>query len=136
MALQRKSPLPVGRYWVDCDVKLQPTLDTYFRDNAANVQVETTQDIPATSDHPAREFYIFNVKAPVPWNAVTFGFPTIATAAVQSAQDTAQEPPPPPDPMVQLEGYLDSAGSFFKLAIGGVLLAGVGALYSRLKTKG
>lgn len=117
----RANPLPVGRYWQDFFGDSRDKFATWLLQNSASVQAETTQSFDPTSDFPAHDFYIFNVKAPVPWDAVTFGFPTIADATVKSSDDTVQRPPPP---KTGEETVTDAANAISKYAFWGVLAIG------------
>jgi hypothetical protein len=130
MALERRNPVPIGRYWVDVfdQVSTHPATkgqntQTAFRDwlrrNASTVKSESTQSFDSK---PARDFYIFRVTAPTPWEGP--GFPEVAPAAVQSSADTAQRPDPEKDPLDQLGDALGSASSTWS---GLVLAVGVGA---------
>ena len=129
MALERRNPVPPGRYWVDVfdQVSTHPAThgqntQTAFRDwlrrNAATVQSESTQSFDT---EPPRDFYIFRVLAPTLWEGP--GFPEVAPASVQSSADTAQRPDPEKDPLDQLGDALGSAGSqasalVFAVAVG------------------
>ena len=133
MALERRNPVPAGRYWVDVfdQVSTHPATkgqntQTAFRDwlrrNSATVKSESTQSFDTT---PARDFYIFRVSAPTKWEGP--GFPEIATPAVQSSADTVQRPDPEKDPLDQLGDALGGAGSAASALLFAVA-AGVGVL--------
>lgn len=109
--------LPAGRYWVTAFGDKQAILNSYFRDQAANIHVETTEDIESTSDFPAGSFYIFNVSSPVPWPATQVGFPTIAPQSVHTIADTSSRPPVPPSGTQQLEDALEAG----KKALSGIV---------------
>ena len=89
MTLERRQPLPVGRYWLD----LRPgTLDTFRNWAAANLQRVQIERFEA---HGGVTFTIFQIVKPITFDQRTFGFPTIATPDVQHAADTATRPPVP-----------------------------------------
>jgi hypothetical protein len=90
--LMRTNPLPAGRYWLDVFGDNRDKMSTWLKTNAASLQVEDTESFEATTDFPARDFYIFSVKSPAPWDAVTFGYPTVADSSVKSSNDTVQKP--------------------------------------------
>ena len=133
MALERRNPVPAGRYWVDVfdqtsthpATKGQNT-QTAFRDwlrrNAATVKIDSTQSFDTK---PARDFYIFRVTAPTLWEGP--GFPEVAPAAVQSSADTVQRPDPEKDPLDQLGDALDDVGGATSSLILAVAV-GAGAL--------
>lgn len=115
--------LPVGRYWVTAFGDKQAILNAFFKDQAANIHIETTEDIESTSDFPSGSFYIFNVSAPVPWPATQVGFATIAPQSIQSLADTVSRPPVPPSGTKQIEDAIEAA----KKALGSVVtIAGYG----------
>lgn len=123
-ALMRQNPLPPGRYWIDTFGDNRDKMVTWVNTQGAAVQVADTESFDATSDFPARDFYIFQVKNPVPWDAVTFGYPTVADSTVQSSDDTVQKP------QVESSGEIlqNAADTVTKIAfwsavvIGGVLV--------------
>lgn len=90
--LMRQNPLPAGRYWIDTFGDVRDKMVSWVNAQGAAVQVEDTESFDATSDFPTRDFYIFRVKTPVAWDAVTFGYPTVAPAGVKSSDDTVQKP--------------------------------------------
>lgn len=133
MALERRNPLPRGRYWVDVFdlVSTHPATDgenmqAAFRNwlarNADTVRVESTQSFDT---EPARDFYIFRVLDPVSWEGP--GFPEIATDGVQSSADTTQRPDPEQDPLVSLQESLDGVSSGTKSVLTAVAF-GVGLI--------
>ena len=96
MALERRNPLPPGRYWIDVFGDNRPRFTTWARQQKASVKVRVTES--DVNSEPPREWHLFDVSAPVPWDAQTFGFPTVAEPEVQTSQDTVQRPPPEPEP--------------------------------------
>lgn len=119
--LQRANPLPAGRYWIDVFGDNRDKLARWFSTNRDTVDAQETESFDATSDFPARDFYIFKVTAPTPWDAVTFGFPTVAPATVTSSADTVQRPPPEKSGADTIQDATDAVG---KIAFWGVLIVG------------
>lgn len=85
--------------------------------NKASVHVDTTESFDSaaapdmSSQIQAREFYIFTVSAPVQWDQLHWGFPTIADTSVKSSADTVDRPPPELNPLDALSAALPSAQS-------------------------
>lgn len=134
MTLERRNPLPAGRYWIDVADPRRTDFTTWLAVNKDSVHVTNTE---ASEGPPASDFYIFTVaesvsvpggtgtiNVPVQWDAVSFGFPTVAGPEVQSKADTRSAPDLPKDATDQLSDALDSVGSFGKaVAIGGLAVA-------------
>lgn len=140
MALERRNPLPPGRYWIDLfpsPVDGKPDGREHFaewsdRHNDA-VHVETTQSFDSD---PPRTFVIFKTFKDLPWGqemGTVVGFPTIAGKEVQASEDTVQRPPPeetaPPT-------FFEGIGKVILWTAGGVVALGaLSILYSYLKRK-
>lgn len=118
--LMRDNPLPIGRYWIDVFGDNRDKLALWFRQNRDTVDALTTESFDKNPGGPARDFYIFRVKAPTTFEAVTFGFPTVAGSNVQSSDDTVQRPDPVTTEQV-VQSTLDQVG---KIAFYGLLLVG------------
>jgi hypothetical protein len=86
MAVERRSPLPVARYWVDVSPAAAPAFNAWVAASAGAVAVRTT----STYDD-GWTWYLFDVTSPVPWNGP--GFPTIATPDVKTPADVITSPP-------------------------------------------
>lgn len=119
--LERKDPVPKGRYWIDIFDKKQTVWNDWVKRSGEKIKVITTEFFPAegfdpfknTFSSPARTWNLFDVLQPVPWGiAVDVGWPTVASQDVQHSDDTAQAPEPE-----GLFGDISSPG--FKIAIGG-----------------
>jgi len=142
-ALERKTPLPPGRYWIDVFGDLRAPFHAWAKGHYPDVVVTTVQSFekaPIRDDHvgnKARDFVIFEVKKPVPWHAPTFGFPTIATKDVQSEQDTGDTPKETDwmgnvvAPVTTGQKILGAA----KIGIGLIVSIGLGALGVKLYRK-
>jgi hypothetical protein len=122
MAVERRNPLPVGRYWVDQFETVGPGagilgFDMWLRRHDNEVRLLKREDFPAGfwGGPKHRVWYLFQVEQPVPWER-GWGFPTIVQSPaaptappVTSSADTAQTPPPEPGPMQQLEDLFGDA---------------------------
>jgi hypothetical protein len=104
-ALQRANPLPPGRYWVDVFETDSPAFSSWLAVNRATVNVVSTEHFDQNAGGPARDWVLFQITGPTPWNGP--GFPTIADPSVTSSSDTAERPPPAPDPTTSLADAMD-----------------------------
>lgn len=114
MAVERRNPLPVGRYWIDIiDEPGAKSSRIFFFDswlirNSTAVKVLKKEELGTTLwslDYSGirRNWYLFEVLSPVDWpRDKGFGFPSIVKSpqapnapAVTSSTDTAQRPPEP-----------------------------------------
>lgn len=112
--MQRENPLPAGRYWVDVFEADQPAFRLWLESHSGPVKVVSTESHPADGGGPARDWYLFEVAEPVPWEGP--GFPTIATN-VTSSDDTVQKPPPEPGVLDQAADFVTSAATAGKRTI-------------------
>lgn len=118
--------IPPGRYWLDV-FNQAPFVD--WLHEKPEVQVETTED-----KGDGHVFYIFSIpssatnygKPGVWFPTVQLGFPTIASAGVQTSDDTVQKPDAPT--------ATDIAKDFFK-SVGEVTGAGSSSLLDNISTK-
>lgn len=106
-AIERRNPLPVGKYWVDVFRKDLSAFEAWGRKNSVKLKVRTIEHFPNDDDALTRDWILFDVLAPVPWEGP--GLPTIADASVTSSSDTADRPPPTPGAIDQMQGMLDQA---------------------------
>lgn len=124
MALERRSPLPAGMYWLDVLGDNRIAFAAWRTAHGADVKVRGTESFPE------REWLKFEVLRPVAWDAKQFGFPNIIRAgeAIDSSADTVQRPDPEKDPLDKLGDELSSAGSLTSrlvpivVVLGGVLV--------------
>lgn len=110
MAIERRNPLPTGRYWVDVFDPHRRAFKEWLEDN--HVTVEQTKEYETNT--PLGTWYLFSVSEPVQWEGP--GFPTIADASVQSHDDTAQKAPPEKEGLEKLEEIVENTGSFLAIA--------------------
>jgi hypothetical protein len=117
MAVERRSPLPVARYWVDVSPADQPAFNAWVASGAGAIAVRTT-----SAYNDGWTWYLFDVLSPVPWQGP--GFPTIATPDVKTPADVITSPPvvtPSLEETITSVGH-DVALALFALAALAVLL--------------
>jgi len=117
--LERRTPLPVGRYWLDVPANKTGDFNGYLAASTDRVKVETTE-----GEGEGGTFYIFRVLQPVPWFAVNFGFPNTAGPEVKSRADTIQAPDLPKDGLDQVGDALEGVGKTGKVIVSVALVAG------------
>lgn len=93
-AVERRNPLPPGRYWVDVFWSKRGAFTAWLSKNAASIKVVNVESYPGDMDagYEAREWYLFQVLSPVAWEGP--GLPTVAGSGVTTSDDTVQKPPP------------------------------------------
>ena len=124
MALEKREPLPVGRYWVDAfGDDAVDALTAWTARNAGNINVEQEQRSPGeagpfTNPVPSM-FLLWEVKKPTPWG-LKFSWPTRAGADVKSQTDTVQRPEPEHIPTLEetAKHVMFTAAVFGIVAIG------------------
>jgi hypothetical protein len=139
MPLERRSPLPAGLYWIDV---LGDSNRAAFNDwraaASAIVKVRANESFPSPA--PGRDWFKFEVLAPVIWDAKRFGFPNIIRPGepINSSADTVQRPDPVKDPLDQLSDELGSAGGAASRMITIVALLGGAIVLTNLwsRTRG
>jgi hypothetical protein len=119
MAVERRNPLPAGRYWIHLDSSDAPSFDAWRRQPSVFTRT--------TTYHPddGWTWYLFDVKAPIAWQAELWGWPTIADAHVTTETDVIQLPDPPPDWTDRIENAVKSAGTSTLVTIGVVAIGAV-----------
>lgn len=124
MSIERRNPLPAGRYWIDTFGDNRPAFADWSK--SSGVKVVTTQSFDSD---PPRDWFLFTVASPLPFDAVKFGFPTIAPPEVKSAEDTVQKPDLPKNALDDLDNTLSQIGKVAKLGLG---ILGLGLLLKYL----
>lgn len=96
MAMQRKNPLPPGRYWIFIQKQSLDIFELWLKKNADIVTVEKREDSGGMRPfvNPNESYFIFNVKEATIWPRGV-GFPNIADSATKQAADVVQRPPAP-----------------------------------------
>ena len=139
--MERRDPLPKGRYWVYIDDSETGTWGDWqaeHQDSVSTIATEPQQAIyrwlPAIFQtrwdldiitHTEGYWILFDVKTPVAW--VGLGYPTtVIDPTVKSATDVATAPPPAPtgDPLAGTSFGELLTGARNLLLIGGALYVG------------
>lgn len=123
--LERKNPLPVGRYWVDVPEDDLQAFQLWLSARPTQVHVNGTAERTSNGGPfgifegwgPKTYWYDFQVISPVPWFGP--GTPTIADASITSVDDTVQRPPPEPGFLDQLMGAAGSVPTLAKYVVWG-----------------
>jgi len=121
MAIERRNPLPLGRYWVDVFDPHIADFRVWLSNHEDSIKVEKQENYLPRDTYPAHNWYLFTVTKETPWEGP--GLPTIAEQEIHASEDTAQKPPPEPSGLDQIEAGIEKAGNF--LLIGAL----VGAAY-------
>lgn len=126
MTIERRRPLPVGRYWVDVfepnRVKWEAWRNSFV--SAGKAAIDHTESFPEVDGAPAHDFIIFRVLTPTVWPDADMGFGVnVAPDEIQSSDDTVSKPDVPSG-TEQLEAF----GRDLSKAIGSVLAVVAGAV--------
>jgi hypothetical protein len=144
MTIERRRPLPAGRYWVDIFERDRPQWAAWIsvQQNAGNAKVEATEHFPGdeSKDLEERDWVLFVTTAETVWPDADMGLaPNIAGKDVHSSTDTIDRPPPEPDPLERLERMGDTlvrgvmtAGA---VAVGVLVLVGVVSMLKKRKSR-
>lgn len=97
MALERRSPLPVGIYWIDAFGDNRARLAEWLSSHRSTVKVRKS----TAYQEPPGDWALFEVLAPTPWNTPSsLGYPTIAERGKETTpEDTVKRPAPEDDPL-------------------------------------
>jgi hypothetical protein len=114
--LERRNPLPVGRYWIDAMGEAAiKRLDQWLKSNRKTVKVERTEfddglDFWGASQG-ASNWVVFRVLEPTRWGGP--GIPSVADSAVKRRADTIQSPKPEPytSPFEAFSNAMSSMGT-------------------------
>jgi hypothetical protein len=123
MALERRTPIPVGRYWIDVIGENIPAFDAWARESP-QVVIEASELFE--DDEPRREWVLFRTTAPAAFENRLFGFPTIADESVKTSGDTVQRPDPE-----TTEDQIAKLASVAKFGIGAALLIALLKVFRR-----
>ncbi len=122
MALEKRLPLPLGRYWVDIQKKFLPDFHQFLgivKRGIVVIQTKERED-PFTTGG-ANTGFLFEVHDPlIPWDSTKFGYPNTAKG-ITDLDQTGQVPDAEP---------LIPPGSFEGLGTAAVILAALWALSS------
>ncbi|MDD5012766.1 MAG: hypothetical protein PHQ66_03945 [Candidatus Nanoarchaeia archaeon] len=131
MAIERRRPLPAGRYWIDV---FQPNrayweIWSTAMKHAGRLTIEHTESFEATDgEETARDFVIFSTNAETIGWPDRIGSPTIAGKEIQSSADTVQRPDAPLEPLDALSETLGDVKQGAKTAVAVGVAIGVLAL--------
>lgn len=126
MTLEKRRPLPAGRYWIDVFPQHRPKWDAYVAVMAqrGSLGVETTQYFEPVDGAPEHTFVIFRTKEELVWPDDEMGFaPNVAGPEIQSSDDTVQKPDPAPDPLKQLNDWGNAFSKVLGVVVGVSLVA-------------
>lgn len=137
MAIERRRPLPIGRYWVDVFEKDRANWEAWRNSFVGSdwASIEHSESFEANDGGEAREFIIFRTTKPLVWpdDVMRFGV-NVAGPDIQSSADTVQKPADPVSPIDRLSEGVDSLFKTMSYVVGGVVVAvGAVALLSLLK---
>jgi hypothetical protein len=107
MALERRNPLPAGRYWIDIAPNLQARWAAWAVVNQPFVETTSTASSGWT-------WVLFHTSAALPW-AKELGFPTIAPPDVHTEQQAKAYPVIDTDPASQLSSLFQGVGNVLVL---------------------
>lgn len=133
MTIERRRPLPVGRYWADIFPAQQPKWGAWIsvQRNAGNASIEATEHFDAIGDSEAHDFVIWNTTAETIWPDDEMGFlPNVAGPGIRSSADTVQRPEPEPDALGRIDAWGKSIGRAIVTA--GAVAGGVLVLFGLL----
>lgn len=90
--LERRNPLPPGRYWIDVFGNNIGPFQSWLQSNRPSLTVESSRDFTVRGQ-PTRWWVLFVTRAPLTFDQKRFGFPTVADASVHRSEDTATNAP-------------------------------------------
>lgn len=142
MALERRNPVPVGRYHAFISVEDAPRWSAWMKEHKGKILVISTEAQTTTDNNPffattlfgdtikehAGDWVLFDVKEPVPW--VNIGLPTIVTQAEMGKRTTNEffkvpEPQPDSGPLESLSQGVDTLVTTVKWGVGVALAIAV-----------
>jgi hypothetical protein len=109
MALERRNPLPEGRYWYDA-LGSRRELFQEWDETAPRDAVKVISTVDHPDESPPRTWFLFEVTEPTNWPQTALGFPNTGEG-VDSEDDTIQRPDPARDPVDILEDASKDAAS-------------------------
>lgn len=128
MSLERRRPLPVGRYWADIFPQNRAAWSAWIslNQNSGKASLVTTEHTPALSGAPEHDFVIFETTSELVWPDDVMGFsPNVAGPNVTSSDDTINKPDPSADPLDSIGRMTQGIYAAGAVAAGLILLVGV-----------
>lgn len=138
MAIERRRPLPPGRYWADIFPQNRVMWDAWVKlaGESGALHGEVSEHFDATDGAPEHDFVIFVTNRELAWSDSDMGFaPNVAGSDVHSSNDTAQKPPPIPSAVDQISSGIDSLKSAVAVGVGVAVAAVVVVLLASLVRK-
>jgi len=136
VALERRRPLPAGRYWLDVFPKNAIAWGAWSEamTKMGSATVEVTQHFEAVDGAPAHDFVIFSTSSPnVAWEAAGLPSPTIAPATVTTSDDTVDKPPPEPGLLDKLSSHAEGIATGAKVSLGIAVVVVIAAIALKRK---
>ncbi len=136
MTIERRRPLPAGRYWLDVFPKNAAAWDLWSSSmtRLGSAKVEVTEHFEAVDGAPEHDFVIFSTSTPnVAWEAAGLPSPTIAPSSVTTSDDTATKPPPEPSVLDKLSEHAQGFATGAKIAVGVAVVVVVAAIALKRK---
>ena len=131
--LERRSPLPAGKYWFDAFGLNIPKATNWLNGlSKLGVHTDVTEHFPSTDLASVRTWFLFTYTptsgVPVVWDT-SLGFPTVADSSIKSSQDTVSGADLPLDPLDKLSNWInETEQQFGKIApyaiLGGAAIGG------------
>jgi len=121
VALERRRPLPAGRYWLDVFPRNAVAWATWSSamSKMGAAKVEVTEHYDSVDGAPEHDFVIFSTTSPnAAYYAAGLPYPTIAATTVTTSDDTATKPPPEPGVLEQLSSAAAGVGASAKVGLG------------------
>lgn len=123
MTIERRRPLPAGRYWLDVFPanarQWELWTSSMQKMDPPRVQILTTEHFDGVDGAPPHDFVLFETASEnVAYHAAGLPFPSVADSTIQTSEDTVTKPPPPPSVLEQLEQTASSLGSSAKVGVG------------------
>lgn len=129
MTIERRRPLPVGRYWADIFPQNRPAFEAWRNVNATRARLEATEFKEGSGGAPDHDWVLFSTSAETLWPDDVLGFaPNRADSSVATSDDTAQKPPPEPSFADQASAAVAKMQSVVYMTLGGLAVLGLAVL--------
>lgn len=106
MGLERRNPLPTGRYWMHLHQEQGGRSFDAWRQRVGARLINSAFDADT-----GWTWYLFQTTAPAEWNAAEWGWPNTAGPEVRTEADVVQRPPPEPGVLESLESAANKTQS-------------------------
>lgn len=137
MALERRRPLPAGRYWLDVweDHRSAWEIWKTAMSHAGRAKVTHTESFDAIGGNKAHDFVIFETDQETIGWPEELGSPNVAGPEIQSSNDTLDRPEPMPEVIDQIAastGSIVSTGkTIFVVGVGVAVVAALVSIFRR-----